>query len=202
LIAIVDYNMGNLASVLNALKLIDADAVIEKNPNNLKNYDKVILPGVGAYKDAMEHLKDTGMYDAVKQYASSGKPMLGICLGMQLLFESSQEFGNTKGLGIIPGHVVAFDKNKMDMDEHKIPHVGWNKVFNKRNKLFTGLDNPYLYFVHSYHIVCDDKYVISTTHYGYDFVSAVQKDNIYGFQPHPEKSHDNGIAILKNFIKL
>ena len=202
MIAIVDYNMGNLASVLNALKLIDAHAVIEKNPDNLKNYDKVILPGVGAYKDAMEHLKDTGMYDAVKQYANSGKPMLGICLGMQLLFESSQEFGDTKGLELIPGHVVAFDKSKMDMDEHKIPHVGWNKVFNKENKLFDGLKNPYLYFVHSYHAVCDEQYVIAKTHYGYDFVSAVQKDNIYGFQPHPEKSHDNGISILKNFVKL
>ena len=202
MIAIVDYNMGNLASVLNALKLIDAHAVIEKNPDNLKNYDKVILPGVGAYKDAMEHLKDTGMYDAVKQYANNGKPMLGICLGMQLLFESSQEFGDTKGLGLIPGHVVAFDKSKMDMDEHKIPHVGWNKAFNKENKLFDGLKNPYLYFVHSYHAVCDEQYVIAKTHYGYDFVSAVQKDNIYGFQPHPEKSHDNGISILKNFVKL
>ena len=202
MIAIVDYNMGNLASVLNALKLIDAHAVIEKNPHNLKNYDKVILPGVGAYKDAMEHLNDTGMLDAVKQYASSGKPMLGICLGMQLLFESSQEFGDTKGLGLIPGHVVAFDKSKMDMDEHKIPHVGWNKAFNKENKLFEGLQNPYLYFVHSYHAVCDDEFVIAKTHYGYDFVSAVQKDNIYGFQPHPEKSHDNGIKILKNFVNL
>ena len=202
MIAIVDYNMGNLASVLNALKLIDAHAVVEKNPQNLKNYDKVILPGVGAYKDAMEHLNDTGMLDAVKQYAKSGKPMLGICLGMQLLFESSQEFGNTKGLGLIPGHVVAFDKSKMDMSEHKIPHVGWNKAFNKDNKLFEGLENPYLYFVHSYHAVCDEQYVIAKTHYGYDFVSAVQKDNIYGFQPHPEKSHDNGIAILKNFVNL
>jgi len=202
LIAIVDYNMGNLASVLNALKLIDAKAVIENNPDNLKNYKKVILPGVGAYKDAMEHLKDTGMLDAVKEFASTGKPMLGICLGMQLLFESSEEFGNTQGLGLIPGHVVAFDKSKMNMDEHKIPHVGWNKAFNKQNALFDGLENPYLYFVHSYHCVCDDKYTIATTHYGYDFTSAVQKDNIYGFQPHPEKSHDNGIAILKNFIKL
>ena len=202
MIAIVDYNMGNLASVLNALKLIDAKAVIEKDPDNLINYDKVILPGVGAYKDAMEHLKDTGMYDAVKKYALSGKPILGICLGMQLLFESSQEFGETEGLGLIPGHVVAFDKSKMNMNEHKIPHVGWNKVFTKDSKLFDKLDNPYLYFVHSFHAICDDKYKIGITHYGYDFVSAVQKNNIYGFQPHPEKSHDNGIKILKNFMEI
>ena len=194
--------MGNLASVLNAFKLINVEAIIVSNPNDLQKYDKVILPGVGAFADAMEHLKNSGMLEAVKDFAQSGKPLLGICLGMQLLFESSEEFGNTAGLGLIEGRVVAFDKSKMDMNEHKIPHVGWNRAFNKPNKLFENLENPYLYFVHSFHIVCDDKYTIATTHYGYDFVSAVQKDNIYGFQPHPEKSHDNGIQILKNFVKL
>jgi glutamine amidotransferase len=194
--------MGNLASVYNACKLIDANATIVKDPTKLKDFNRVILPGVGAFGDAMENLKSTGMYDAVKEFALSGKPIIGICLGMQLLFDSSEEFGDTQGLGLIPGCVVAFDKNRMDMDDHKVPHVGWNKIFNKPNKLFDGLENPYLYFVHSFHVVCDDKYTIGTTHYGYDFVSAVQKDNIYGFQPHPEKSHDNGIQILKNFMKL
>jgi len=202
LLAIVDYNMGNLASVYNACKLIDVEANIVSNPQDLQKYKKVILPGVGAFGDAMEHLEQTGMLEAVKEFASSGKPILGICLGMQLLFDSSEEFGNTKGLGLIPGKVIPFDKSKMDMSEHKVPHVGWNKAFNKPNKLFEDLENPYLYFVHSYHAVCDDKYTIATTHYGYDFVSAVQKDNIYGFQPHPEKSHDNGIQILKNFMKI
>ena len=202
MVAIVDYNMGNLASVYNACKLIDTKADIVSNPNELQKYDRVILPGVGAFGDAMKHLEDTGMLDAVKEFASSGKPMIGICLGMQLLFESSEEFGNTKGLGLIPGKVVAFDKSKMDMDDHKVPHVGWNKLFNKPSPLFDGLENPYLYFVHSFHAVTDESYVIGTTHYGYDFVSAVQKDNIYGFQPHPEKSHDNGIEILKNFMKI
>ena len=172
------------------------------NPDDLEKYDRVILPGVGAFGDAMEHLKSTGMYNAVKEFAKSGKPIIGICLGMQLLFDSSDEFGNHEGLGLIPGKVVAFDKSKMDMEDHKVPHVGWNKLFHKSNKLFDGLDNPYLYFVHSFHVETDDKYVIATTHYGYDFTSAVQKDNIYGFQPHPEKSHDNGIQILKNFMKL
>jgi len=202
LVAIVDYNMGNLASVYNACKLIDADATIVKDPTKLQEFNRVILPGVGAFGDAMEHLKSTGMYDAVKEFAASGKPIIGICLGMQLLFESSEEFGDTKGLGLIPGKVVAFDKSRMDMQEHKVPHVGWNKIFNKSNKLFEGLENPYLYFVHSFHAVCDEKYTIGITHYGYDFVSAVQKDNIYGFQPHPEKSHDNGIQILRNFMEL
>ncbi len=203
MVAIVDYNMGNLASVYNACKLIDVKADIVSDPDKLKDYDRVILPGVGAFADAMEHLKSTGMKKAVLDFAKSGKPMIGICLGMQLLFESSEEFGDTEGLGLIPGKVVAFDKSKMDMDDHKVPHVGWNKLFHKKDsKLFKGLENPYLYFVHSFHAVTQEKYTIGTTHYGYDFVSAVQKDNIYGFQPHPEKSHDNGIQILKNFMNI
>ena len=203
MVAIVDYNMGNLASVYNACKLIDVKADIVSDPNKLKDYDRVILPGVGAFGDAMKHLESTGMKKAVLDFAKSGKPMIGICLGMQLLFESSQEFGDTKGLGLIPGKVVAFDKSKMDMDDHKVPHVGWNKLFHKNDcRLFEGLENPYLYFVHSFHAITEDKYSIGTTHYGYDFVSAVQKENIYGFQPHPEKSHDNGIQILKNFMEI
>ena len=202
MVAIVDYNIGNLASVYNALALIDAKADIVSNPNDLEKYDKVILPGVGAFGDAMEHLKTTGMLEAVKKFASSGKPIIGICLGMQLLFDSSEEFGEHEGLGLIPGKVVSFDKTKMDMDDHKVPHVGWNKAFNKPHKIFDGLENPYLYFVHSFHVITDDKYVLATTHYGYDFASVVQKDNIYGFQPHPEKSHDNGIQVLRNFMAL
>ena len=202
MVAIIDYNMGNLASVYNACKLIDQKAVIVQDPNELKKYDKVILPGVGAFGDAMEHLNTTGMKDAIKEYAKSGKPMIGICLGMQLLFESSEEFGINEGLGLIEGKVIAFDKIKMDMENHKVPHMGWNRIFTKQNKLFDRLENPYLYFVHSYHVVTQDIYTIGTTHYGYDFASAVQKENIYGLQPHPEKSHDNGIQILKNFMKL
>jgi imidazole glycerol-phosphate synthase subunit HisH len=198
----VDYNMGNLASVFNACKLIGADAHIVSNAEELKNYDRVILPGVGAFGDAMEHLEATNMKKAVIDFANSGKPIIGICLGMQLLFDSSEEFGNHKGLGLISGKVIPFNKSKMDMNEHKVPHVGWNKLINKQSALFNGLENPYLYFVHSFHTVTEDKYVIGTTHYGYDFVSAVNKDNIYGFQPHPEKSHDNGIQILKNFMEL
>ena len=201
-VAIVDYNMGNLASVYNACKLIDIEADIVNDPNKIKEYDRVILPGVGAFKDAMEHLKNTGMYEAIIEFSKTGKPIIGICLGMQLLFESSEEFGLTKGLGLIPGKVIAFDKSKMDMDDHKVPHMGWNKVFHKECTLFDGLENPYLYFVHSFHVVTEEKYSLATTHYGYDFTSAVQKDNIYGFQPHPEKSHDNGIQILKNFMKV
>jgi len=202
LVAIVDYNMGNLASVYNACKLIGIEADIVSDPSKIKEYDRVILPGVGAFKDAMENLKSTGMHDAIIEFSKTGKPLIGICLGMQLLFESSEEFGMTKGLGLIPGKVVAFDKSKMDMDDHKVPHMGWNKIFHNNCALFDGLENPYLYFVHSFHVITEDKYSIGTTHYGYDFTSAVQKDNIYGLQPHPEKSHDNGIQILKNFINI
>ena len=201
MIGIIDYNMGNLASVYNACHLLDGKATIVKDPNDLKKFDRVILPGVGAYKDAMEHLNETGMKDAIYDFAKSGKPMIGICLGMQLLFESSQEFGHTKGLGLINGEVVKFDKTKMH-GEHKIPHMGWNTIVTKEHSLFDGLDNPYLYFVHSYHAVTSEENIIGSTTYGYEFVSAVQKENIYGFQPHPEKSHENGLKIINNFMKL
>ena len=202
MIAIIDYNMGNLASVYNACKILDTKATIVTNPDDVKNYDKIILPGVGAYGDAMDHLKQTSMIEAVKEFAKSGKYMIGICLGMQLLFDSSKEFGEHKGLGLIKGDVIPFDKSKMDMSEHKVPHMGWNRILNKEDKIFNGLKDPYLYFVHSFHIQTEDKFTIGKTHYGYDFVSAVKNDNIYGFQPHPEKSHENGLKILKNFMEL
>lgn len=201
MIGIIDYNMGNLASVYNACHLLDKKATIIKDPNELKNFDRIILPGVGAFKDAIKNLNDTGMYDAIHEFSKSGKPMIGICLGMQLLFESSQEFGHTDGLGLIDGQVIKFDKTKMHEDI-KIPHMGWNTIVNKEHALFKGLKDPYLYFVHSYHAVTNEKNVIGKTTYGYDFVSAVNKDNIYGFQPHPEKSHDNGLKILKNFTNI
>ncbi|UTJ07122.1 imidazole glycerol phosphate synthase subunit HisH [Arcobacter roscoffensis] len=201
MIGIIDYNMGNLASVYNACHLIDAKASIVKDPNELKNFDRVILPGVGAFADAMEHLNETGMKEAIYEFSKTGKPMIGICLGMQLLFESSQEFGHTEGLGLIDGEVVKFDKSKMHEDI-KIPHMGWNTIINKEHSLFEGLENPYLYFVHSYHAQTKEENIIGKTIYGYEFASAVNKDNVYGFQPHPEKSHDNGIKILENFIKI
>ncbi|MCF6245628.1 MAG: imidazole glycerol phosphate synthase subunit HisH, partial [Sulfurovum sp.] len=128
MIGIVDYNMGNLASVINAFTKMGAEAKLESDPSKLSQYDKLILPGVGAFADAMEHLQSNGMDDAVITYAKSGKPLLGICLGMQLLFESSEEFGSTRGLGLIPGKVVAFDENKFDHPQ-KVPHMGWNETF-------------------------------------------------------------------------
>jgi glutamine amidotransferase len=215
MIGIVDYNMGNLASVINAFAKVGVDASLESDPAKLSRYDKLILPGVGAFGDAMEHLKSIGMDEAVKTYATSGKPLLGICLGMQLLFESSEEFGSTEGLGLIPGKVVAFNESRFD-HSLKVPHMGWNELFlqkeinekgsmmeDGRSPLFSDLsDEFYLYFVHSFHAVCEDKYAIGKTHYGYEFVSAVQNGNIYGIQPHPEKSHKNGLKIIENFAKL
>jgi glutamine amidotransferase len=215
MIGIVDYNMGNLASVINAFAKVGVDASLESDPAKLSRYDKLILPGVGAFGDAMEHLESIGMDEAVKMYAASGKPLLGICLGMQLLFESSEEFGSTEGLGLIPGKVVAFDESRFD-HSLKVPHMGWNELFlqkkideeglmmeDGRSPLFSDLsDEFYLYFVHSFHAVCEDKYAIGKTHYGYEFVSAVQNGNIYGIQPHPEKSHKNGLKIIENFAKM
>ena len=195
--------MGNLASVINAFKSVGAGIELQSDPEKLNQYDKLILPGVGAFGDAMAHLQTNGMDSAVKAFAATGKPLLGICLGMQLLFESSEEFGSNEGLGLIPGKVVAFDEGKFD-HPNKVPHMGWNELFiQKETPLFKGLPTEfYLYFVHSYHIVCDDAYAIGKTHYGYPFVSAVQNGNIYGIQPHPEKSHENGLKIIENFVRL
>jgi len=203
MIGIVDYNMGNLASVINAFTKVGVDAKVESDPTKLSDYDKLILPGVGAFGDAMEHLKVNGMDSAVIEYANSGKALLGICLGMQLLFDSSEEFGSTDGLGLIEGRVIAFDEQRFD-HPLKVPHMGWNEMFKKNNiSIFDGLDDEfYLYFVHSYHVVCDDRYTIGKTYYGYEFTSAVKKDNIHGIQPHPEKSHQNGLKIIENFVKL
>jgi len=203
MIAIVDYNMGNLASVKNAFAKLGKETVVESDPQKFKDYEKLILPGVGAFGDAMEHLKEREMIEPIRNFAKSGKPMLGICLGMQLLFESSEEFGNHEGLGLIKGKVIHFDASKFS-EPLKIPHMGWNRMFTKDHPLFNALDeNHYLYFVHTYHVQCSDENdIIGVSEYGYKFTSAVAHQNIMGIQPHPEKSHENGLKILENFVKL
>jgi len=209
MIGIVDYNMGNLGSVMNAFIKVGAKAELVSDPDKLADYDRVTLPGVGAFPDAMRHLHENGMSEAIQAFAKIGKPLMGTCLGMQLLFESSEEFGKHAGLGLIPGKVVAFDEQKFD-HKLKVPHMGWNELFQQTVgadpsvcPLFTGLPEEfYLYFVHSFHAVCDDRYAIGKSYYGYEFVSAVQNENIYGFQPHPEKSHEHGLKIIENFTTL
>lgn len=203
MIAIVDYRMGNLASVQNAFGVLGEKVVIESDPDKLQHYDRIILPGVGAFADAMDHLKSNGMNEAVSEYAKSGKYLLGICLGMQLLFDSSEEFGVNTGLGLVPGRVVAFDTSRFHTPL-KVPHMGWNRMFTKEHPLFEGLDEAhYLYFVHSYHALPSHEVnSIGESIYGYRFTSAVARDNIMGIQPHPEKSHRNWLNILKNFINL
>ena len=203
MIAIVDYNMGNLASVQNAFSKLGEETVVESDPVKFKDYVKLILPGVGAFGDAMEHLRERNMIEALREYAASGKYMLGICLGMQLLFESSEEFGEHEGLGLIKGHVKAFNESKFS-EPLKVPHMGWNRMFTSEHPLFNNLDeNHYLYFVHTFHVTCrDESDIIGRTNYGYEFASAVAHKNIMGIQPHPEKSHENGLHILENFINL
>jgi glutamine amidotransferase len=203
MIGIIDYNMGNLASVQNAFAKLGSDTVVESNPEAFGKYDKLILPGVGAFGDAMEHLRERDMIGAIQEFAASKKPMLGICLGMQLLFESSEEFGAHAGLGLIKGKVTQFDTGKFE-EKLKVPHMGWNRMFTKEHPLFKGLDDEhYLYFVHTYHVTCaQEEDIIGETYYGYKFTSAVAHGNIMGIQPHPEKSHKNGLAILKNFIEM
>ena len=202
MLGIVDYNIGNLASVQNAILKVGESAKIESDPSKLKDYDKIILPGVGAFGDAMEHLQKSGMQEAILDFVKSGKFLLGICLGMQLLFQKSYEFGEHSGLGLLEGEIIHFEKAALKKGE-KIPHMGWNLVKKVKNSaLLEGLeDSFYLYFVHSYYLG-ESKNALGMSHYGIDFVSIVQKENIFGIQPHPDKSHNVGLKILKNFVKL
>ncbi len=206
-IAIIDYGVGNVGSVMNAFKNITQNVQIDiqNDASKLQEYDKLFLPGVGAYSYAMNKLQMCGMDIAIKDFVKSGKYIIGMCLGMQIMFDSSDEFGTCKGLGLVEGKVVAFDKTKFDT-KTKIPHMGWNTINNKQDDIFKTQDkfiqNPYLYFVHSYHVKCDNKYVLATSNYGYEFVSAIKKDNVYGFQPHLEKSSNIGLEILNNFVNL
>lgn len=202
MLGIIDYKSGNLASVQNAILKVGGEAKVESNPSKLKSYDRLILPGVGAFGDAMVHLEKSGMKEAILEFANSGKPLLGICLGMQLLFQKSYEFGEHLGLGLMEGEIVKFQKESLKEGE-KIPHMGWNRVLKVQNSpLLEGLEESfYLYFVHSYYLPKSPN-AIGTSHYGGEFVALVQKGNLFGIQPHPEKSHNVGLKILENFLKF
>lgn len=203
MIGLIDYNMGNLRSVSNAFEQLGVAVEIVRDAKEVERFEKIILPGVGAFKDAMDCLHARELDDAIRAFAGSKKPLLGICLGMQLLFESSVEFGECKGLGLIEGEIVKFDASRFE-HKLKIPHMGWNTLHvTQETPLFKGMPEAfYLYFVHSFHAQCDEKYTVGKTLYGYEFTSAVQKENVFGFQPHPEKSHANGLKILQNFVEL
>lgn len=193
--------MGNLASVKNSCQKVGFEADIVSDADKIREYDKIILPGVGAFPDAMKHLFETGMDEAIKEAASS-KPIFGVCLGMQLLFERGFEHEETAGLGLLNGDIVRFDPEVLG-NERKIPHMGWNKLFKqKESALLDGVEDEfYLYFVHSYHAKATDDETLCVSHYGERFVSMVERDNICGIQPHPEKSGEVGLKILKNFLE-
>jgi len=202
MIGICNYNMGNLTSVKNALVKLKIKAEVFSKPEEIKKYDKVILPGVGAFGDAMDALNKDGLNEAIIEYSKSGKYILGICLGLALLFESSEEFGFHKGLGIIKGDVKYFD-NKQNK-ELKIPHMGWNTISHQDMKLFKNIPNDsYFYFLHSLYVSTSSSATkTSKTNYIIDFVSSIEQDNILAMQPHPEKSHNIGLKVLDNFGKL
>lgn len=203
-VVIIDYNMGNLRSVQKAFEKVGCSANITNNHDEIKNASKIVLPGVGAFKDGMKHLKALGLIDILEEEVlKNKKPFLGICLGMQLIARKSFENGETRGLSWIDAETIRFDSSHLDK-KLKIPHVGWNEIkYKNKNILFEDiLDNSDFYFVHSYHFHTKEDIVTSTTDYGFDFTSSVHKNNIYAFQFHPEKSQVVGLKIIENFVKL
>lgn len=187
--------MGNTASLLNSFSKIGANARLIQSGEEIKSFDKLILPGVGSFAQAMEFLHTQEMVEPIKDFIKSGKYALGICLGMQILFDSSEESKGLEGLGFIEGDVKKFPTDL------KIPHMGWNTFTCKKDEIFQGVNDFYLYFVHSYFCPITP-YTIATSSYGIDFSAMINKENVYAIQPHPEKSHSQGLQILKNFTLL
>ena len=201
MVGIINYGLGNLGSIQNMLKVIGEKSIISSNPEELDKCDRYILPGVGAFDAGMKKLNESGLTEYIKEKANKEKkPILGICLGMQLLGRKSEE-GTLPGLGLIPFDNIWF---RLDDTDLKVPHMGWDIVeFKQDNPLLSGFEGTQrYYFVHSYHALCDSKEnVLMTCDYGYEFAASVVKDNIMGVQFHPEKSHDFGMALLRNFVK-
>ena len=196
MIAVVDYGMGNLRSVQKGFEKVGFEAIVTSDIKTIESASRVVLPGVGAFSDCMNNLEERGLVEPVIRGIEKGKPFLGICLGLQLLFEESEEFGNCKGLGLIKGKVKRFPKGDL-----KVPHMGWNSIKKvKDTPILADLaDDSYLYFVHSYYVLPDEDVVATTTGYGMDFTSSIVKDNIFACQFHPEKSQADGLKILKAF---
>ena len=200
-LAIVDYGAGNLRSVVKAFDFIGQECIITSSDDTVKQCAGIVLPGVGAFREAATKLKEAKLWDVLKNEAEKGKALFGICLGMQLLFDESFEFGRTEGLGLIGGKVDNINTGGLPL---KIPHIGWNTLcFNKRTALFDGIENgTYVYFVHSFSAVTDDENVTAFTDYGIKTVAAAERKNVLGTQFHPEKSGDKGLKILKNFCDM
>ncbi|REK52431.1 MAG: imidazole glycerol phosphate synthase subunit HisH [Thermobacillus sp.] len=198
MIAIIDYGMGNLHSVSKAVERLGFEARVTSAPGEILAADGAILPGVGAFGDAMRNLRETGLDEAAKAFARSGKSMLGICLGMQLLFSESEEHGRHEGLGLLPGRVVRFQ------GPFKVPHMGWNRLkFERENPLTDGLDAGHVYFVHSYHVLPENESdLLATTDYHGPVTAIVGRGGLYGMQFHPEKSGELGMRLLGRFLSL
>ena len=200
MIGIIDYGVGNLFSLCSSCKAIGQEAFVSGDASELAKADRLILPGVGAFEDAAKKLRETGMADFVRQQAAAGKPLLGICLGMQLLFERSYEYGCHEGLGLLKGQVVPME-GKLS-PELKIPHMGWNALKVKGGRLLSGMDGQYVYFVHSFFAEnCDDS-LSAVTEYGIPITAAVEQGNVHGCQFHPEKSGNVGLNILRKFAEV
>ena len=201
MIAIVDYQMGNLRSVQKGFERIGHEATITSAVRDIERAEKVVLPGVGAFRDAAEELKHRGMWEPLRAAIGTGKPFLGICLGLQLLFDTSYEDGEHEGLGVLPGKVVRFDLPR----EFKVPHMGWNQVqILRQPPIMEDIDNgAHFYFVHSYHVVPDDPSVVSLeSTYHRPFCAGVWRDNLFATQFHPEKSQSQGLRVLKKFATI
>ena len=200
MIAIIDYDAGNIASVINALRVFGEEVLLTADRDTLKRADRVVLPGVGAFGDAMQKIRDRNLEETIKEVVASGTPFLGICLGMQLLFEESEESPGVKGLGLLPGTIRRFSEDS----GLKIPQIGWNDLhFPRKTKLFQDVaEGAHVYFVHSYYLPQEgnEAVIAATTDYGHVFGAAVEKDNLMACQFHPEKSADVGHQILKNFM--
>ena len=202
MICVIDYKMGNLHSVENAIRKLGTDCVVSSSPDDIRRADKLILPGVGAFPDAIKALNESGLFDVIIDECNNGKPLLGICLGMQLLFQKSYEFGESEGLGFIEGNVIPINAQEL-----KIPHIGWNSIslLAPNDKLMCGInEGDYVYFVHSFRADTSDENIVCNTQYGEKIPALVKaKDkNIWGAQFHPEKSHDVGLKILENYCKI
>jgi imidazole glycerol-phosphate synthase subunit HisH len=204
MIGIVDYGMGNLFSVSQALKRQNVSYFISEKGSELMKADGLILPGVGSFKDAMVLLNESGLSTMIRDYVGTGKPLLGICLGMQLLFEESEENGMTEGLSLLPGKVVRFSGTAKNGESYKVPHMGWNRLeWVNSSKVTENLDEDYAYFVHSYYVKTDNQdIVIARASYYEDVPAVVGKENVFGMQFHPEKSSKLGVELLQNFTKL